>query len=186
MFKIDDIVYDSKDRVGVIVNKNNDNTVFRVQYDPDTIEPMGIGDIWGHQTLNDITKESKQKVIDSICGPLRVDLRTPSEKPPEALGTKFNQGKAMLHLVPEEAIIGAAEGFMYGAGKYGAFNYKKGLTYTDLTDSLRRHTLALLMGEDIDEESGLHHTKLILANASMLEWMRCNRPDMDNRWKKEE
>ena len=101
-------------------------------------------------------------------------------------GVKNDKGKAPLHMIPEVSLIGMAEAFAYGAIKYERFNYRKGLSYTRLTDSLRRHTLAYLAGEDIDEDSGLHHTKLILANAAMLEWMRVKRPEMDDRYKDEE
>lgn len=97
-------------------------------------------------------------------------------------GSKNDQGKAPLHMIPEEAIIGMAEAFEFGAKKYDKFNYKKGLEFTRLSDSTRRHLLAFLMGEDIDPESGLHHTKHILANAAMLEYMRLNRPEMDDRY----
>lgn len=100
-------------------------------------------------------------------------------------GTKHDTGKAPLHMIPEEAIIGMAEAFAYGAEKYERFNYKKGLEFTRLTDSLRRHTLAFLMGEDVDPESGIPHTKLMLANTAMLEYMRINRPEMDDRYKGE-
>lgn len=98
-------------------------------------------------------------------------------------GTKKDDGKAPLHMIPEVALIGMAEAFAFGAKKYERFNYRKGLEYSRLTDSLRRHTLAFLQGEDIDEDSGLHHTKCILANAAMLEYMRIFKPEMDDRWK---
>lgn len=98
-------------------------------------------------------------------------------------GKKKDQGKAPIHMCPEEALIGMAEGFGYGAIKYDRFNYRKGLAFTRLTDSLIRHCLAFTRNEDIDEESKLHHTKLILANAAMLEFMRINHPDLDDRYK---
>jgi hypothetical protein len=100
-------------------------------------------------------------------------------------GSKNDSGKAPLHMIPEEALTGMAEAFDFGAKKYERFNYKKGIEITRITDSLRRHTLAYLRGEDIDPESGLHHTKHILANAAMLEFMRINRPEMDDRWEDE-
>ena len=100
-------------------------------------------------------------------------------------GSKHDAGKAPLHMIPEEALIGMAEAFAFGANKYGKFNYKKGLEITRLTDSLRRHALAFLQGEDLDPESGLHHTKHILANAAMLEYTRLHRPEMDDRYKEE-
>lgn len=101
-------------------------------------------------------------------------------------GNKFDNGKAPLHMIPEQALIGMAEAFAYGANKYGTFNYRKGIEITRLTDSLRRHTLAYLMGEDKDPESGLHHTKHMLANVAMIEFMRTTRPEMDDRYKSEE
>lgn len=96
-------------------------------------------------------------------------------------GLKHDQGKPPVHMIPEEAILGAAEAFAYGAKKYSRFNYRNGLAFTRLTDSLTRHLLAFTKGIDIDEESGLPHTKLILANACMLEFMRLNKPEFDDR-----
>jgi hypothetical protein len=99
------------------------------------------------------------------------------------IGKKHDQGKQPIHMIPEDAILGMAEAFAYGAKKYNRFNYKNGLDYTRLTDSLMRHTLAFLKGEDIDPESGLHHTKLMLANTAMLEFMRLHKPEHDDRYK---
>lgn len=101
-------------------------------------------------------------------------------------GTKFDAGKAPLHMCPEEAFIGMAKAFEYGAKKYDRWNYKKGIHYTRINDSLMRHLLAYMSGEDIDPESGLPHTNCILANAAMLEYMRVNRKEFDDRHKKEE
>jgi hypothetical protein len=98
-------------------------------------------------------------------------------------GTKNDSNKAPIHMIPEDAILGMAEAFAYGAKKYDRFNYRKGLEITRLTDSLMRHTLAFLKGEDIDPESGLHHTKHILANAAMIEYTRIYRPECDDRYK---
>ncbi len=89
-------------------------------------------------------------------------------------------------MIPEDALIGMAEAFGFGARKYDRFNYRKGIEYSRITDSLRRHTLAFLQGEDIDPESGLHHTKHMLANVAMLEYMRLNKPEMDDRWVEDE
>lgn len=98
-------------------------------------------------------------------------------------GSKHDNGKAPIHMIPEDAILGMAEAFAYGAKKYDRFNYRKGIDLTRLTDSLMRHVLAYLKGEDIDPESGLHHTKHILANAAMIEFVRINRPEHDDRYK---
>lgn len=98
-------------------------------------------------------------------------------------GKKFDQDKAPLHMIPEVAIEGMALAFAYGAKKYDRFNYRNGIHYTRLTDSLGRHSLAFLKGEDMDPESGLPHTYHILANAAMIEYMRVYKPEFDDRYK---
>lgn len=100
-------------------------------------------------------------------------------------GTKFDAGKAQLHMCPEEAFIGMARAFEYGAKKYSKWNFKNGIEFTRLSDSLQRHLLAFMSGEDNDPESGLPHTYHLLANAAMLEFMRVHRQEKDDRYKKE-
>jgi hypothetical protein len=92
--------------------------------------------------------------------------------------------KPKIHLIPSEVIIGMARGYEYGIIKHGRFNFRfNDVTQTEVADSLLRHTLAWLDGEDIDQESGLPHVWLIGANYGMLEWKRVHRPDLDDRYK---
>lgn len=98
-------------------------------------------------------------------------------------GNKFDNGKEPIHLIPVEHILGTARALKMGVKKYGKWNYREGIEYTRLLDSLMRHTLAFLNGEDNDPESGLSHTYHIGANIAMLEWMRANKPNMDDRYK---
>lgn len=101
-------------------------------------------------------------------------------------GDKDDSEKAKIHLIPTEAILGMAFALGMGAKKYGAYNFRGGIEYTRIIDSLMRHTLAFLAGEDNDPESGLPHTHHILANAAMIEFMRVNRPECDDRYKKKD
>ena len=80
-----------------------------------------------------------------------------------AIGTKID-----TNLVPYEGIVAAAMAFNYGALKYQAHNYRKGLSFTNLLESLKRHAHALELGEEIDLDSGLPHYAMIAANAMML------------------
>lgn len=98
-------------------------------------------------------------------------------------GLKFNKDKAPLHMIPEDALLGMAYAFAYGAQKYGTHNYRKGIPLSELTDSLRRHTLAFLKGEELDSESNLPHTWHMLANAAMIEYVRIYKPSFDDRFK---
>lgn len=76
---------------------------------------------------------------------------------------------APFDLVPFEEMTGAyvrvAE---FGAVKYEAWNWSKGLSRIQLIGSLLRHTFAYLRGEERDAESGLNHTDHILWNAVTL------------------
>ena len=98
-------------------------------------------------------------------------------------GNKSDSGKAQIHLIPTEAILGMASALAMGAEKYGEYNFREGLEYTRIINSLMRHTLAFLAGEDNDSESGLPHTYHIGANYAMLEYMRVHHPELDNRYK---
>ena len=101
-------------------------------------------------------------------------------------GDKDDTGKPRIHLIPTEAILGMAAALEMGAKKYGDYNFRKGISYTRIINSLLRHTLAYLGGEDKDSESGLSHVDHIGANFSMLKYMEENCKKMDDRYKKEE
>jgi len=72
---------------------------------------------------------------------------------------------------------------MFGATKYSAWNWTKGLKYTEICESLLRHTHAFLEGEDDDPESKLEHVGHILCNAMFLSYMFLFKKDMDDREK---
>jgi hypothetical protein len=69
----------------------------------------------------------------------------------------------------------------FGADKYEVDNWKKGLPYTEISNSLLRHLIAFLSKETLDSESQLPHTAHILANAMFLAWMEKNRTEFDDR-----
>ncbi len=102
------------------------------------------------------------------------------------IGTKLDQDKPKVSLIPSEAILEMATAFTYGAKKYGSDNFKSGLAYRRLLDATLRHILALSAGEDTDPESGNSHVGHAMASLAMLCYMMKNRPDMDDRYKKED
>lgn len=105
------------------------------------------------------------------------------------LALRFNEGKPKLSYIATapNAITGLANVFNFGAEvkKYGKHNWKKGLTLSSLIDSLDRHKLMFINGENIDAESGLPHVDHLLWNALILAEMYYTRPDMDDRYKGE-
>lgn len=81
--------------------------------------------------------------------------------------------KARLDLIPPEALYGLAEAFSDGAKKRSAHNWEVGpdkstWSIADRIAAIMRHSLRLQMGEDLAQDSGIHHAAHILANAAML------------------
>jgi hypothetical protein len=101
-------------------------------------------------------------------------------------GTKKDSGKPRICLIPVEAINAAAETLMFGADKYGDYNYRGGIKHTRILDAVLRHLMSHLNNEDLDTESGLPHLSHAIAGISMLIWMTKHRPDLDDRYKKED
>ena len=99
----------------------------------------------------------------------------------EKLGDRFNEGKPRWSLVPQSALIPMVRVLEFGATKYEPFNWTKGLSITEICESLKRHLDAFMEGEDNDPESKLSHIGHIQCNALFLSWMHENRPDLDDR-----
>lgn len=100
-------------------------------------------------------------------------------------GTKHDEGKPAMALLPPNALEQVARVMGYGASKYSQFNYLGGLSYIRLLSAGFRHGFAFLRGEDIDPESGLPHWAHAAACFLLLGEMTVHRPEMDDRYKKE-
>ena len=83
-------------------------------------------------------------------------------------GTKYDQGKLRLELVPVEATESIAKAMTYGASKYGDWNWSRGIAHSRLFGAALRHMWAYYRGEDIDKESGNSHLAHALASLAML------------------
>jgi len=99
------------------------------------------------------------------------------------IGDRSNEGKLKWSLVSWKALAPMVKVLMFGATKYSAWNWTKGLKYTEICESLLRHTHAFLEGEDDDPESKLEHVGHILCNAMFLSYMFLFKKDMDDREK---
>lgn len=105
----------------------------------------------------------------------------------EAKGARYNEGKTQYTLVMEaDAALKGITGVMEnGAKKYSRANWKQGLGHVGIMDSMMRHYIAYLNGEDLDPESGLPHVDHIGCNALFLSQMYHTRKDLDDRVGKE-
>ena len=71
--------------------------------------------------------------------------------------TKADTGKLRYSLLPSFATEEVVRVLEFGAKKYAAHNWQKGMEWTRMYDAARRHLEAWQRGEDTDPESGIPH-----------------------------
>lgn len=81
------------------------------------------------------------------------------------VGLRFNEGKRKWSLVHYKSLEPMIEVLEFGAKKYTADNWKKGMDKKQILECLQRHLAKLMDGETHDPESKLHHVGHILCNA---------------------
>lgn len=96
-------------------------------------------------------------------------------------GTKFDSDKPCMELLDPYAMEQLAKVLTFGAKKYAAWNWAKGLSYSRLAGAALRHIFAYMRGEDLDPESGLPHTAHALCCLMFLVSMPQRHPEMDDR-----
>lgn len=96
---------------------------------------------------------------------------------------KTDQGKPRIDLIAGTTIMGLAAALTFGAVKYGAYNYAEGqgMHWSRYFAALMRHCWKWWMGEEIDEESGLHHLHHAMACLDILDRMRQETVGIDDR-----
>jgi hypothetical protein len=83
-------------------------------------------------------------------------------------GLRFNQNKIKTHLIPPFSMEQLGRVLTFGADKYGENNYRKGMPWSTVIGSLKRHLLEFEKGVDFDPETGSLHMAHILCNALFL------------------
>jgi hypothetical protein len=84
------------------------------------------------------------------------------------------------HDAPPNWMNDAARVFEYGAKKYAAWNWAKGMDWSVPIGCILRHTQKIIDGEELDEESGMPHTGHITCNMIMLDWFADHYPEGNN------
>lgn len=96
-------------------------------------------------------------------------------------GLRYNQGKRRLDLVPTSFVDGVADVLGFGAQKYSDNNWRKGMKWSSVVASLKRHLAAFEKGEDYDPESGLLHIDHVGCNLAFLKEYYKIAPQFDDR-----
>ena len=99
-------------------------------------------------------------------------------------GLRFNQGKLRYDLVEPRAHRDMVEVLTDGAIKYHDRNWEKGLTWTSVLASLKRHIAAIEAGEDRDPESKRLHIAHAACNVHFLNAFYYTFPQGDDRPKR--
>ena len=106
---------------------------------------------------------------------------------------RYNKDKIMLSLIPTELIEEVGKVMTYGALKYtiynedgsiksdGKNNWRSGLPWMSVIDSLERHLLAFKKGENVDKESNLLHLSHAATNLAFLLNYYDKKPEFDDR-----
>lgn len=96
-------------------------------------------------------------------------------------GTKHDRDKPRVDLIPPDALLAVADVLAYGAGKYGARNWERGLLLSRLYAAQMRHLLAWAAGQDDDDETGLPHLAHAACSSLMLLALSMRDPSLDDR-----
>jgi hypothetical protein len=97
-------------------------------------------------------------------------------------GLKYDDDKPRMELLDPYAIEELAKVLTFGANKYAAHNWRKGLAKSRLIAAALRHLFAYLAGQDKDPETGLSHVAHAMCCCMFLLGLE-HRPDLDDRWK---
>jgi hypothetical protein len=83
-------------------------------------------------------------------------------------GLRYDDGKLRFDLVPPYAQEQYVRVLTYGANKYKPRNWERGMAWSKVMGSLKRHIHAIEMGELVDPETGLSHAAHGMCNLAFL------------------
>jgi hypothetical protein len=110
---------------------------------------------------------------------------------------RFDKDKPKFELISPIAMEGLAGILTFGAKKYAAHNWRKGMAWSRALGSLKRHLIEFEKGNDYDydencegckekhclDHTGLLHIDQVLCNAMFLSEYARTHPELDDRYK---
>lgn len=101
-------------------------------------------------------------------------------------GTKFDNNKSRIDLIPPVIIEELGKLYAVGAAKYGAQNWQGGMAWGRVYAALLRHAISWFKGEKNDPEDGQNHLIACIWNAATLYEYERRNLGVDDRGFKEE
>lgn len=142
--------------IAKVTKSTKSDTLYKIDID--------LGQAPVYTTQENIRRMGPEKVPDTASDPDVIRIEKPSDKG----GTKHDDGKLRLELIPVSGIEGIGRAMTFGAKKYAAHNWAQGFDYSRLVGAAMRHLTAWNAGEDKDPESGLSHLDHLGACVVML------------------
>lgn len=99
-------------------------------------------------------------------------------------GARYNDNKPDYSLMPMHLFDEVCLVWEYGAKKYAAWNWAKGMAWSVPYACICRHLFAWWRGEEKDAESGFSHLAHVVCNVMMLLHYRNSYKEGDDRPKK--
>ena len=142
--------------------------------------PCGRGSFPGTSMQEDFLSESPaSKYFAETATPLKQSERT-SEG-----GKKNDSEKVRLELISPRATFELGKVLTFGARKYAAHNWRKGIAWSRIIGAIKRHVESFNAGEDNDPETGLSHIAHAMCECMfLLEYLQTH-PELDDRYKGE-
>ncbi len=97
-------------------------------------------------------------------------------------GQKLDKGKPPISLINRRALEEEAQVMAFGATKYAAHNWRKGIASSRLLDAALRHILAYADGENVDPETGLSHLAHARCCLAFQIELEHSHPELDDRY----
>lgn len=98
-------------------------------------------------------------------------------------GSKLDLGKTRMDLLDPLWLEEVAKVMTFGATKYDAHDWRKGIQFSRVLAALLRHVFAILKGQDRDAETGLLHSAHASANLMFLTNFYTSHPEFDDRYR---
>lgn len=104
------------------------------------------------------------------------------EQQKEEGGKKYDGEKPRTDLLSTLAMEEVAKVLAFGAKKYDAHNWRRGMSWSRLLGALLRHTFAFMRGQDYDGETGLSHMAHAMCCSMFLLEYHLVQNGSDDRW----